>query len=198
VTDVRHCNACATEYVAAVRVCAECGAALEAGPYVAPEPSSREDRGPKVLREEPPDRLLVRLPGLQAEFAAQALNLEGIPCTLECEGLRQVRRPGEGPGDPFAVTLPVSVYVPGSAFGTAREVLQSLAADDLIGEQWSGDDPMADVGPSAENAPSFAEPIRPLDLDPAPEIPSSGMEGTGLRLLLVLAAATALALLYAW
>jgi hypothetical protein len=137
------------------------------------------------------DRLLVQLPGLQAEFAAQALNLEGLTCALECQGIRQVRPPGREPGEPFAVTLPVSIYVAGSELQAARDVLRSFAGDDLIGEQWSGDDDTPPISP--RSVAGDAAPVPPPEAAesvPPPRLPTA-MEGTTLRFLLFLFAAVA-------
>ena len=161
--------------------------------------STSDESAPRQsYAEDTPDRLLIRVPGLQAEFAAQALNLEGIPCRLECEGLEQLRRPGDEPGDPFAVTLPVEIYVPASAVATAREVLQSLGRDDLIGEQWDGGDPAPDETVNVVEAETPSPAVAPGALDSPPMPSGQRMEGTGLRLILILVAAGLVALLYRW
>jgi hypothetical protein len=136
-----------------------------------------------------PDTLLVTLPGLQAEAAARALTLEGMICGLECEGFTTLRRPDQQPEEPFAVTLPVAVYVHHTQRSEAQRILDSLAGNDLIGDQWAHHRhaPMA--------APADDEPVsREHRLPQPPQLSASyagpsppRAEGTTLRFLLLLA-----------
>jgi hypothetical protein len=80
---------------------------------------------------------LVELPGLQADLATRALLLEDIAVRVECQGASKLYSAGDKPSEPFAVSLPVSVYVAAPQFDTAQEILASLQQDDVIGEQWS-------------------------------------------------------------
>ncbi|GIW42702.1 MAG: hypothetical protein KatS3mg076_3279 [Candidatus Binatia bacterium] len=100
--------------------------------------------------KEPRFELVATLPGLEAEFAAQALTLEGIPCVLECGDLRTVRLPGGEPVEPFAVTLPVAIYVGREQAEEAREILSSVGK--RVEES------------SAFYAPSVQAPAGPVDL----------------------------------
>ena len=160
-SDLQHCAACREEYVAGVAACVECGQPLQAGPLPRGSSPARgvvarrddaaggdDDAAP--ARSDPPlDRLLAELPGLQADQTVRALLLEGIACRVECEGIRKVYRAGQPPTEAFAVTLPVSIYVGDATYESAQEIAQSLAQEDVIGDQWSAtpaeDEPAADA-----------------------------------------------------
>ena len=109
-----------------------------------------------------PDRFLAQVPGTQADCTAKALTLEGITCLLECHGLRRLCGPDNEAEEPFAVTLPVSIYVPYAQLGEAQEILHSIEQDDLIGDQWNGarEAPPHTVGNVAEpRAASILQPV---------------------------------------
>lgn len=161
--DPQHCPACQTEYVAGIAACADCGGPLSPGPLgrYAAAPTSAPS-GAAVTGAAPAgtfDALLARLPGIQADRAVRALLLEEIPCHVECQGLTKSYLPGAPPSEPFAVTLPVAVYVRGADLDTAREVIDSLESEDLIGEQWS-DEELAEAAEAASPTAGvpFAEP----------------------------------------
>ena len=147
-TDVQHCRTCATEYVAGITICADCGAPLVPGPLPqdqssTPDPEAAATEGPP-RSDQPPDSFLTELPGLQAEHTTKLLTLEGITCLLECQGFQQLRYPNREPNEPFAVTMSVSIYVPQADLEAAQEILGSFNRDDLIGDQWrTGEDAVA-------------------------------------------------------
>lgn len=193
-SDLQHCPACQEEYVAGVASCVECGAALQPGPLERLEQRARRGGGsdataPGAAR---PDRRRAQMPGLQADHAMRALLLEGITCGVWCEGVEKVYAPGHPPAEPFAVTLPVTVYVTDAQYEAAEEVLASLQHDDVIGEQWSAtevdaeNEAIVEAGPAAEPA-DYSEPAR-ADEPAAADGPSP--ESTSLRtiVLIVLAA----------
>ena len=97
--------------------------------------------------------MLAQLPGIQADRAVRALLLEEIPCSVECQGLSKTYQPGSPPAEPFAVTLPVTVHVRQTDLSTAREVIDSIDSEDLIGEQWSDEE----IAAAAEAAAAPAE-----------------------------------------
>jgi hypothetical protein len=132
-SDLQHCAACEEEYVAGVAACVECGKPLQAGPL----PRRGTPAAPGASPDRPLDRLLAELPGVQADQMVRALLLEEIACRVECEGVTKVYRPGQPPNEPFAVTLPVTVYVDDATHASAQEIMQSLAHEDVIGDQWS-------------------------------------------------------------
>lgn len=141
-SDLQHCVPCHEEYVAGVAACAECGGPLQPGPLdrraARARPGGRADAATLgAAASGRPDRRLAELPGLQADHAVRALLLEGIACGVVCEGVTQVYAPGQPPAQPFAVTLPVTVYVAGAQYEAAQEILASLQHDDMIGDQWS-------------------------------------------------------------
>jgi len=132
---LQHCAACREEYVAGVAACVECGAPLQPGPL---------DRSPQAARRVAetgtaamPDRLLAELPGAAADQAVRALLLEGIACGAVCDGIEKVYLPDKPPTEPFAVSLPVSLYVADAQYEQAQEILASCQQEDVIGDQWS-------------------------------------------------------------
>jgi hypothetical protein len=87
------------------------------------------------------DTLLGEFPGEKAEFVAQALTMEGMTSRLECQGMVRHRGPGQEVTGPIAVTLPVSVYVAEANLEHAREIVESVEQEDLIGEEWAAAPP---------------------------------------------------------
>jgi hypothetical protein len=91
--------------------------------------------------------------------------------------------------------LPVAIYVPHDAVEDAERILESLAAGDLIGEQWSGDreglheEPLAAPPPAMRLEAPLAPDVVPRD--------SVRMEGSSLRLVILLAAAATVYWLFA-
>lgn len=154
----QHCPTCQTEYVAGIAACADCGGPLAPGPlgrYTAPRGAAAAAASAAAPTGDF-DTVLARLPGLRADHAVRALLLEEIPCFVECEGLTKTYQPGSPPTEPFAVTLPVTVHVRGADLDTAREVLDSLESEDLIGDQWSDEE----IAAAAEAAsPSAGAPV---------------------------------------
>lgn len=193
--DEQHCPACWTEYVAGVPRCAHCGGALVPGalPERRPEAPAADliptgSEPVEWLTRDPPDTLLATLPGETAEVLARLLTSEGIPCLLECRGIRRIRRPGELPAEPIAVTLPVEVSVPTAVLAQARDLLESLG-EDVIGDQWASEGVTgSDAAPSAGMA------------DRPPVSPQSEIrpEGSGLSWLLAALAAAAVAAALGW
>lgn len=131
----QHCPSCETEYVAGIAACADCGGPLSPGPLEhlarAPDPAAASGAPAAAF-----DTILATLPGLQAHHAAQALLMEKVPCSLECQGLTKTYIDSP-PAEPLAVTLPVVVRVRAADVDSAQEIVASIDADDLIGEQWS-------------------------------------------------------------
>ncbi|MBX3026600.1 hypothetical protein KF840_16970 [bacterium] len=188
----QHCPTCQTEYVAGIAACADCGGPLAPGPldrYAAP----RGADAPAASASAPAggfDAVLARLPGLRADHAVRALLLEEIPCFVECEGLTKTYHPGTPPAEPFAVTLPVTVHVRGADLDTAREVLDSLASEDLIGDQWS-DEEIAEAAAAASPIAGgpFEEPASAIADDPtagAPQPQSTSMVAVALVVVVVI------------
>jgi hypothetical protein len=174
---LQHCPACDEEYVAGVAACVECGGALQPGPLQRLEHRARDiaGTGPGDATASSPTRLLTRIAGLEADHAVRALLLEGIACRVDCQGLARTYQPGQPPAEPFAVTLPVSIYVDEAQLDAAQDVLSSFESHDLIGDQWSDEgtvDAAADLDalaePVADREPS--EPVEALpDVEPAAE-----------------------------
>jgi hypothetical protein len=203
--DLQHCAECQEEYVAGVAACVECGGPLTPGPLernggaAAPLPA-------RAMPGSEMDRLLGRWPGLQADHAVRALLAEGVACRVECGGSVKVYQPGKEPTEPFAVTLPVSVYVAGPQLENARELLLSLEQDDVIGDQWSevpeeaesADDDAADDHDAAiDAAPPQAQLAEAVEDSPPPEAPVAQSTSLRTAVLLVVAGAVVLYLLLA-
>lgn len=131
----QHCPACRIEYVASARSCADCGGALQPGP-------PPEDIGPAVERSDaaaqpfagapPPDVLLARLPGQQADYLVRALAESGLVVLSTCKGERQWAGPGRVPSMPLAVTYDVDVYVAAAAVDEARTIMADLTHDGVV------------------------------------------------------------------
>lgn len=133
-----HCPICRTEFVAGIAACSDCGRPLLPGELPPRDRNSAPSQGgggPDAIVE-PPDTMILTIPGEQAELIAKALAVEGIPSLLECDGIEQLRGPYEPPKAPLARRKPVDVYVPESQVDIAREIAQSMLDSDLIGDQW--------------------------------------------------------------
>ncbi|MBI1818121.1 MAG: hypothetical protein HYR72_24335 [Deltaproteobacteria bacterium] len=141
---VQHCPACRSEFIAGVAACTDCGGPLELG---ALPDLAAVTAGKSPIVYDSPDTLLTTLPGVRADLVVRALVMEGIACLLECEGQTKLCGPTDVSQGPFAVTLPVAIYVSGSRMEEAVAVVQSLDRADLVGVEWSEGDP---VGLSAE------------------------------------------------
>jgi hypothetical protein len=191
-SDVQHCPACDEEYVSGIPACVDCGGPLTPGPLPRFEaPATRPADAGGAAARGALDRLLARLPGKQADQAVRALLLENIACRVLCEGLEKTYTPERPPAEPFAVSLPVEVYVAAQQHDAAQDVLTSLEQEDLIGEQWSDveGEPHALEPPVAAGA-SADEPGEDQYADAAPE-----PQGTSL-VTAVLVVAVVLALLF--
>jgi hypothetical protein len=178
-SELQHCPACDEEYVAGVATCVECGGPLQPGPLERLEQRARALTRPGAPTDSgaaQPTRLLAEIPGLQADHAVRALLLEGITCRVECQGVGKTYAPDQPPAEPFAVTLPVSIYVTDAQFDAADEVLNSFEPGDVIGDQWSAAEteaePLAEAESSLEPV-ADREPLQPseplTDAEPAPE-----------------------------
>lgn len=173
-----------------VQACGDCGAPLTPGPLPSPPAADSNRHRAEPSAAQTPDTKLIDLPGLQADFAVQALTLEGIVCGLECQGIRKIRLPAGPPEEPLAVTLAVSIYVPSDRMSEAQSILRSLEPEDVIGAQWQ---PTPEVAASGEPSP-FPRALDPPPTDHRLTAPRSTTtpprgEGTTLRLLLFLAIA---------
>ena len=196
--ELQHCPTCDEEYVAGIATCVDCGGPLQPGPLERLEQRARARTRPAAHADTgaaAPTRLLAEIPGLQADHAVRALLLEGIACRVEAQGVSRTYEPGEPPAEPFAVTLPVKIYVPEAQHTAAEDVLNSFDTGDLIGDQWSDEGAEAAPLDDADAAPEVvadrepAEPVEALgDGEPA-------AESTSLRTV-VLIVAVALVLLF--
>ena len=154
-TELQHCPACQEEYVAGVAACVECGGALAAGPLDRSAARKRGAADGAIAAGAPrPDRLLAELPGSEADLTARALLRENITCRVECQGTEKLYTPDRPPDQPFAVTLPVTMYVSEAQFEAAQDILTSLQHEDVIGEQWSESEDAVDDGEEHEVAAS--------------------------------------------
>jgi hypothetical protein len=179
-SDVQHCETCRTEFVAGVPVCTDCGGPLALGPL--PErPAKGSPANVAAGDEYRCDRLLARLPGAQADVAAKALNLEGVTCLLECEGIRRLCPPDRESDEPLAVTLPVAIYVRGECEREAREILDSLPAD-VIGNQWAEEAQADDADEEVE-----AESELSREGTPPADLPAVRSESTTWRVIAIIA-----------
>jgi hypothetical protein len=187
---LQHCPDCEEEYVAGVTSCVECGGPLQAGPLerfenrVAGPATSDLDGGVSASSL---DRLLVELPGLQADHAVRALLAEDIAVRVVCRGSVKVYAPGQQPAEPFAVTLPVSVYVAAHHVAAAQEIIASFQEGDVIGDQWSAVEPGTAERDEASTVESDAVPVDADDDAASAVAPSS--ESTSLRTVVLLVVA---------
>ncbi len=194
-SDLQHCVACQTEYIATAPACAECGGVLQPGPL--PRFEGREDSPQSTEGDgepmEPPTRVLATLPGEQAEQLAKLLTMEGMACLLECEGLQRLRLPDEPVQEPIAVTLPVALSVPPSRFDDAQAMLASLDQDDAIGSQWTDVEQAEDIEPADDDTDEPAEDLQAQERTEIPLI-AAEPESTTWRFILVLLLAAGLVL----
>ena len=133
---LQHCAACREEYVAGVAACVECGAPLQPGPLDRSAPSTRGPRLDEPTAAAAPDRLLAKLPGAEADQIVRTLLREGIACGVSCDGIERVYAPDKPPMEPFAVSLPVSLFVTAAQYEQAQEILACCQQEDVIGDQW--------------------------------------------------------------
>ena len=133
---LQHCAACREEYVAGVAACVECGAPLQPGPLDRSTPAARGPRVDEPTASALPDRLLAKLPGAEADQIVRTLLREGIACGVSCDGIERVYAPDKPPMEPFAVSLPVSLFVTAAQYEQAQEILASCQQEDVIGDQW--------------------------------------------------------------
>ena len=191
--NLQHCPTCATEFVAGARACSDCGGPLTAGPL--PDVDANQliaITSAAQTPSAPPDTLFATLPGQQADYVAQALTEAGIASRLDCDGIQQFNGPGQPHGGPLAVTLPVSVFVPGSQLTAVTEVVRSITRDGEIMNP-------ATIGLETVDLEALAmagEPVVDTPPPPPPDLSPPQAEGLGLRLwLLLLLAAVALFLM---
>lgn len=186
--ELQHCEGCQEEYVAGVAACVECGGTLQAGPLPRAGRSRAGVAASAAAGASDLDRLLVELPGLQADLAVRALLLEDIPVRVVCQKNSKVYAAGEKPTEPFAVTLPVSVFVSAAQLDMAQEILDSMQRDDVIGDQWS--DPQSDTEGNPIAVESDAASEEPED-DIADEARGAAprSESTSLRAVVILVVA---------
>jgi hypothetical protein len=179
---LQHCAACREEYVAGVAACVECGAPLQPGPLDRSAPAARSDRSAQpTAAAPPPDQLLAELPGAEADQVVRTLLREDVTCAVTCNGIERVYTPDKPPVEPFAVSLPVTLFVSAAQLEQAREVLASCQQEDVIGDQWehATEDGEGELVLATSEAP-------PADLDPLPvdDDPATGEpvpESTALR-----------------
>jgi len=197
--ELQHCPDCQEEYVAGVTACVECGGALHPGPLERLARRARRSEAAPAEHEDEAEQsysLLERMPGAQADQAVRALLLENIGCRVECAGIVKTYAPDAPPSEPFAVTLPVSVYVSEAQHATAQEILASLQSGDVIGDQWST------VEAEPETNPDEGEPPPSESADDTPAVAQvtaePGAESTSMRtVLLIVLAAIVLLFLFA-
>lgn len=178
-----YCPDCWTEFVSGVALCSDCGGALTLGPRPEQRPRATAATESANPEQSAIDTLLGEFPGSRAEFIAQALTMEGIHSRLECDGLVQHRGPNTNPAGPIAVTLPVTILVAAAEADRAREILESLSAEDLVGEEWAEVTATADADPFDPHTTSLLPPEDPAS--PA-EIEAEGSK-TPVMLLIIAA-----------
>lgn len=152
--DVQHCPTCDEEYVGGVPACVDCGGPLTPGPLQRYEGAVAPTADPAPPSDRPLGRLLARLPGKQADQVVRLLLMENIPCRVLCEGQQKTYAVGQPPSEPFAVSLPVEIFVAAESFETAQEILSTFEHDDLIGEQWN-----ETAGTDSDSEPEIPLPV---------------------------------------
>lgn len=161
-----YCEECWTEFVDSVQRCSDCGGPLQAGEL----PSARPlvDEAPDVpvgaVDLSAIDSLIVELPGEDAEHYAEALRMEGVHSRLECGEFVRYRGPGQKPTGPISLREPVRVFVATADQEQARDILEAIGQEDLVGDAWlegveaaeidDGDPEPRPVAESAHTAPT--------------------------------------------
>jgi hypothetical protein len=168
---LQHCAACREEYVAGVAACVECGAPLQPGPLDRSAPAARGPRVDEPTASALPDRLLAKLPGAEADQVVRTLLREGIACGVSCDGIERVYAPDKPPMEPFAVSLPVSLFVNAAQYEQAQEILASCEQEDVIGDQWES-------APPDEASEMVIAPAEEVVADPDP-LPTDDGTATG-------------------
>ncbi len=184
--ELQHCPECDEEYVAGIAACVECGGVLQPGPLPRLEARHAEQRAAQKTAVDAgsADRLIADLPGRQADHVVRLLLLDGIPCRVVCQGIEKRYLPGQPPAEPFAMTLPVQIFVAEAQRETAEDIVGSFEHEDVIGEQWDSEPaPPAEIE-RAEEAESY-EALPMADDAPIPEPPQP--TGTSLRAILIIA-----------
>ena len=181
-----YCPDCWTEFVAGIPRCSDCDGPLTPGDLPDRRPLAEPPVSAAKAELAAIDTVIGEFPGSRAEFIAQALTMEGIHSRLECEKLVQNRGPSIDPTGPIAVTLPVRILVAAAEQERAQEILESLAAEDLVGEAWA-------EAPDA----AASDPFDPGAVFPAgaEDLPGDGTAPEGSRapiMLLVIAAFVAI------
>jgi hypothetical protein len=188
---VQHCPACRTEFIAGVAACTDCAGSLEPGalPDLAAAVAARES----PIVNDSPDTLLTTLPGLRADLVVRALVMEGIACLLACDGQTKLCGPNDGAQGPFAITLPVAIYVARRRVDEAEAIVQSLEREDLVGVEWN-------EGDAVELSAEFeaeAEPAATEEDESTLQYVGPRAEGTTHRLIVLLAIVAAV-LIVSW
>jgi hypothetical protein len=106
------------------------------------------------------DSLIVELAGEEAEHYAEALRMEGVHSRLECGDFVRYRGPGQKPTGPISLRAPVRVFVATADLEQARDILESVGQEDLVGDAWLEgveaaeiDDADPELSPDAGSAP---------------------------------------------
>jgi hypothetical protein len=128
--------------------------------------------------------MIAELPGQQADHVVRLLLLEGIPCRVVCQGIEKRYLPGQPPAEPFAMTLPVTIFVPDEQREAAADIVGSLEHEDLIGEQWDSEPAAASASERDEESESY-EALPMVDDAPIPEPPQPS--GLSLRTVVIVA-----------
>jgi len=192
---VSYCEECWTEFVDTVPRCSDCGGPLQAGELPAARPLVEEAPDVAVAGAvdlSAIDSLIVELPGEDAEHYAEALRMEGVHSRLECGEFVRFRGPGQKPTGPISLRAPVRVFVATDDKEQARDILESVGQEDLVGDAWLEgveaeeiDDGDAEPPPAAESAH-----------DTPPEARAEGVS-SGAVVVLLLAVALGLIFLFA-
>ena len=186
--ELQHCPECDEEYVAGVAACVECGGALQPGPLARLEARHAERRTAPPPSSDPStdEELIAELPGQQADHVVRMLLLESIPCRVVCQGIEKRYLPGHPPAEPFAMTLPVTIFVAAAQRQAAEDILNSFEHEDVIGEQWDSEPeiPRVEAEPAEESDSYEALPMVDDAAIPEPPQPT----GTSLRAIVIIVA----------
>jgi hypothetical protein len=168
-----------------VTVCAECDVVLQPGP--APqEIAEGESVEQETTAADEPDTYFTTLPGQQADFVVNALAQAGIFSVLSCQGEQRLHGPEIPSAGPFAMTLPVEIYVPGARLAEVWEIVDGLTHDGEIQHAMMVG---VDVEALAAEHPDPEEPVEPIAPQDTLAKPSDGApapERTSSRLLILL------------